>query len=135
MNKLRVLVVDDDMEIRAALRRELSLCDLRCDLAADAEQALILLRETEFDVVVSDFDMPGMNGLDLLQRVRLTHPASYRVLLTGRADLGVAVRALNEGAVHRFLLKPWDRVDLAGIIQIGLRGRQAANDSMEREVL
>ncbi len=121
-----ILLVDDDPELRTALRRELGISGYRCHEAADAAEAMEVLQTVDIAAVVSDFDMPGVNGLDLLQRVRICHPETFRVLLTGGTDVHIAARALNEGAAHRFLLKPWDRVDLRGILEVGLHARRDA---------
>jgi DNA-binding response OmpR family regulator len=116
-----VLLVDDDPEIRAALRRALRGSEYQVIEAPDGETGLAVFRTNPIDIVISDYEMPGMDGLDLLQRVRLQHPRVLRILLTGRADVQVAMRALNEGAANRMLLKPWDQVDLVGTLRIAAR--------------
>tara|TARA_R110002096_G_scaffold44526_5_gene120079 strand:+ start:9983 stop:10300 length:318 start_codon:yes stop_codon:yes gene_type:complete len=93
--------------------------------AGDGVDALALLKKTPCDAIISDFNMPRMNGLDLLTQVRIMYPGMLRILLTARADVHLAVRALNEGAVHRFLLKPWDHVDLKGIVRMALHSMQS----------
>jgi len=121
----QVLIVDDDPDLRAALRRELCGAGYDCAEAGDADEAMAVMSDQLIDAVVSDYDMPGMNGLDLLQRIRLGHPHVFRILLTGRADVEMAARALNEGAAHRFLLKPWNRVALSGILEMALHSRRS----------
>jgi response regulator RpfG family c-di-GMP phosphodiesterase len=118
-----ILIVDDEPDMRAALRRSLYQANATFLEAGDGLEAVGLLLDHPVDAVISDFEMPRMDGLELLQYVRLRLPQVLRIMLTARADVNVAVRALNEGAVHRFLLKPWDRIDLRGIIDMGLRGR------------
>lgn len=122
MKRYSILVVDDQPEVRVALRRALGTASSTIYEASDAHEALDVVKNTELDMVLSDYEMPGMDGLELLQRIRLTQPSVRRVLLTGRADVKVAVRALNEGAVNRFLLKPWDYYELKGIVELTLHG-------------
>ncbi len=115
-----ILLVDDEPDIRGALRRSLKDANYEFIEASDGAEALALLRDHDVDAVISDYNMPGMNGLDLLQQIRISQPEVLRLLLTARADVNLAVRALNEGSVHRFLLKPWDHIDLRGIIEMTL---------------
>jgi DNA-binding NtrC family response regulator len=121
-----ILIVDDEDDIRGAIRRTLHVPGYTIFEATNPAEALQILRTFDVDAVVSDFNMPGMNGLDFLQRVRLTTPDVVRILLTAQADVQIAMRALNEGAVHRFLLKPWDHKDLRTILSIALHARRAA---------
>jgi CheY-like chemotaxis protein len=116
-----ILVVDDQPEIRSALRRCLNVSGNTVHEAQSGEEALRVIEEHHIDLVVSDYDMPGMTGLELLQRIRLSEPKLRRILLTGRADVHVAARAINEGSVHRFLLKPWENYDLEGIVNLVAR--------------
>jgi CheY-like chemotaxis protein len=124
-SECQILLVDDEPDMRAALRRSLYRAGATFLEAGDGVEALELLAAHRVDAVISDFEMPRMDGLTLMQHVRLRTPEILRIMVTARADVNVAVRALNEGAVHRFLLKPWDRVDLRGIVDMGLRGRGA----------
>ncbi len=121
MNQKTLLIVDDDPDVRGAIRRALRGSEYAVIEAADGPVGLAIFRTNPIDVVISDYEMPEMDGLEFLQRVRLHDPRVLRVLLTGHADLQVAMRALNEGAVNRMLLKPWDHVDLLGTLRIAAR--------------
>src|SRR5215468_4121838 len=107
-----LLLVDDEPAILAALRRTLRGRGYRIFVADDPMQALRLLDRERIDLVVSDLDMPTMSGLDLIGRVRVAFPHVVRILLTGRGTLDAALRAINDGEVHRFLTKPWDEEEL-----------------------
>jgi len=89
-------------------------------LAPDGETAMTLLRQTEFDVVVTDMHMPGMNGIELLAKVRDLHPQTSRVIISGFIDQAVAAESLK--CTHQFLPKPFDakllRSTLARILSL-----------------
>jgi DNA-binding NtrC family response regulator len=87
------------------------------------EEALAAMKQRPFNAVVSDFNLGVAqgDGLELLQMVRVIYPETARVLVTGNTDLQVAIRAVNEGAVHRFFLKPWDDDQLVTTLEIIMR--------------
>jgi response regulator RpfG family c-di-GMP phosphodiesterase len=107
-----VLIVDDETEILESLRRTLRREPYRLILAASPEEAMRALRDGPVDVLVSDVDMPGMTGLELISHARRMHPEVVRILLTGAASMEGAINAINEGEGHRFLTKPWDKAEL-----------------------
>jgi len=118
-----ILICDDDDDTRAALRR--ALRGHHVTEASSPQEALAALRAARFDAVLSDFDY-GSNegdGLELLQNIRLQWPDTLRVLITGNADVSVAIRAVNGGAVDRYILKPWNSDTLRASIEIALHGR------------
>ncbi len=117
----QILLCDDEPEVRAALRRTLHRFEVTA--VASMDEALEILRQRRFDAVVSDFNL-GLaqgDGLELLQLVRVLYGDTTRFLVTGNTDVQVAIRALNEGAVHRFFLKPWDDEQLVTALEIALR--------------
>lgn len=117
-----ILVCDDDDDTRAALRR--ALRGHHVTEAATPQEALAALRAARFDAVLSDFDYGGeCDGIELLQTVQLQWPETLRVLITGNADVHVAIRAVNGGAVDRYILKPWNSDTLRASIEIALHGR------------
>lgn len=111
-----VLVVDDDLEIAQALVRTLRQHGYTTLAAHDGVEALELIRSTDVDVLLSDIDMPGMNGVELALKVREERPDIVRILLTANARLDTALIAINRGEVHRYLTKPWVTADLVRTI-------------------
>ncbi|RME29631.1 MAG: response regulator [Deltaproteobacteria bacterium] len=112
MSKGTILFVDDEANVLNALRRTLRKEPYEIFLAQSAEEAFDILRENDIDLVVSDHLMPSMDGLTFLKKVRELYPSVIRVILTGHADLQMAIEAINEGEVFRFLTKPWMDVEL-----------------------
>jgi len=102
----RILFVDDEPKILQALERQLG-GRFEMQTAPGPEQGLeALVQDGPFAVVVSDFRMPGMNGIQFLAEVKHANPDTVRVMLTGQADLNTAIAAVNEGSIFRFLTKP-----------------------------
>jgi len=108
----RILLVDDEANVLSALKR--SLFDTAFDIVSvtSAEQALDLMRDEEFKVVVSDERMIGMQGSEFLSQVREKYPHTVRMILTGHASIEAAMKAVNEGEIYRFFSKPWNDNDL-----------------------
>jgi response regulator RpfG family c-di-GMP phosphodiesterase len=115
-----LLVVDDEPDVVDALRRSLRDPSWRVVAETSARAALDRLASEPVDLVISDIDMPGMTGVELVSRIRHTWPDVVRILLTGGASLGSAVRAINEGEVHRYLVKPWDNHELRETVRAAL---------------
>jgi response regulator RpfG family c-di-GMP phosphodiesterase len=102
----RILCVDDESNILDAFRRNLRK-DFSVWVAEGGEQALQLIRTQEpFAAILSDMRMPGMNGIELLARVKAIAPNTVRLMLTGNSDQQTAVDAVNQGSIFRFLTKP-----------------------------
>jgi two-component system probable response regulator PhcQ len=120
-----LLIVDDEPAILKALQRIVRDDGYKVLTALDAEEALRLVASESVDIVLSDMDMPGMTGLDLMVRLRRNHPSAVRLLLTGRGTLAAAVGAINDGEVYRFMTKPWDIDELREVL------RQAAARAMK----
>jgi serine phosphatase RsbU (regulator of sigma subunit) len=104
--KDKVLLVDDDEMVLAGLKRQLRN-QFSIDTALSGEAALKQVRENgPYAVIVSDFLMPGMNGVEFLSNVKKTDPTTIRMMLTGTADMPTAIRAVNEGSIYQFHPKP-----------------------------
>lgn len=103
-----LLLVDDEESIVAALRRLLRDEGWLVLSATSAEQALQLLARHEVDLILSDQRMPGMTGVELLRRARRLYPDTLRLVLSGYTELQSITEAINEGAIYKFLAKPWD---------------------------
>lgn len=123
-----VLLVDDEQHvldaIAANLRKEFELT-----ARTRAAEALVLLGQRPFDAVVSDLRMPEMDGVQFLEEVKRIAPSTARVLLTGHADVGSAIAAVNAAAVSRFLLKPCPSATLARTLLEVIQSSRPVNAS------
>lgn len=116
MNTKKVLFVDDDANILRGLQRMLRSLrkEFNVQFAESGKEALEIMKEDEFDVVVSDMRMPGMDGSQLLTIIQDRYPDSIRIMLTGQADEQSILRTV--GVVHHFLAKPCDSVCLKEVL-------------------
>jgi response regulator RpfG family c-di-GMP phosphodiesterase len=115
-----VLCVDDEANILSALKRMLRGGGHVVVTAGGGAEALRKLEEVPVDLVISDMRMPGMDGAQLLEQVRQRWPHVVRILLTGHADMGSTVAAINRGQIFRYVHKPWDEGDLLAAVDEGL---------------
>jgi len=106
INRPRILLVDDDVQVLDGLQRQLR-GQFDVTATSDPKEAIrLVVAEGPFAVVVSDLRMPGMDGVSLLFLIRQSAPETVRVLLTGDADMEAAISAINQGNIFRFLTKP-----------------------------
>jgi len=119
----KVLLVDDEHNILMGLQRALRKEPYDILTAMSGNEALTIFKKTKIDVVVSDQDMPGMNGTEFLSRIHKAYPDTVCFMLTGKATLEVAIQAINEGAINRFFTKPCNNVDLAFTIRSAMQQR------------
>ncbi len=129
MEKSKLLLVDDEPNLTSALVRSLDRSQFEIFTADSAQKGLMILAGNEIDVVVSDERMPGMTGSQFLSEVRKQWPNTIRMILSGQADLEAAVRAINEGEVYRFLLKPCHPKELQMTILQGLQHKKLVAQS------
>jgi CheY-like chemotaxis protein len=127
-----LLLVDDEENNLRALKRVLRRDGYDIHTATSAQEALEMLAHTDISVIVSDQRMPGMSGTELLARAKTLYPATVRIILSGFTDLGMITSAINEGAVYKFLTKPWEdealREDIRGAFR--LHEKQGARHDM-----
>jgi two-component system, probable response regulator PhcQ len=128
-NIATILLVDDEPNVTDALKRALRREPYELLTATSAFAAQQILERQHVDVVVSDEQMPGMSGSELLSSVRKQFPHTIRMILSGQASLEAAVRAINEGEVYRFFLKPCNPTDLIFTIQQALSHKRLEDQS------
>lgn len=136
----KILLVDDETNVLRAISRLLR--DYEITALTSAEEALLIAKEIEFDLVISDFRMPGMNGVEFLIKFMKLQPDSIRIILTGYADLKSAQTAINEARVYRFINKPWNNIEITNAVKSGLEHQrillensQLANQVREQQKL
>ncbi len=118
--KQKVLFVDDEAHILKAVRRLFSGRNYTVLTAESGEEALEILDDEPISVLVSDQRMPGISGTELLDHARRHKPKTVRLMLTGNNDVSTAMDAINEGAVFRFVTKPWDHDDFLQTVELAL---------------
>jgi CheY-like chemotaxis protein len=117
----RVLLVDDEPNILNALKRLLRVDGYHIQTVTSPYDGLALLEQEPFDLVMSDQRMPDMTGVEFLRQVKTRWPEAMRIVLSGYTELESVTAAINEGAVYKFLTKPWEdeqlRTQVAGAIR------------------
>ncbi|PLX84286.1 MAG: histidine kinase [Desulfuromonas sp.] len=118
---IRILCVDDEKNVLRALERIFLDDDYELLTALSGEDGLeILTREDSIQMVISDYRMPGMNGVDFLREVLRIRPDTVRIVLSGYADTAAVVDAINDGQIYKFIPKPWNDDELKVTIGNGL---------------
>lgn len=124
-----LLLVDDEENIVSALRRALRRDNYHIVTAHSGAEGLQRLSENDVSVIVSDQRMPGMTGVDFLRVAKERHPATVRIVLSGYTELKSITDAINEGAIYKFLTKPWDDDQLREHIAEAFRHRELPNEN------
>ncbi len=116
----KLLLVDDEPNTLASLRRVFQRENYELLFARSAREALRILEQQPVELIMTDFMMPGMNGSELLREVRERWPQTIRIMLTGHANTDAVMGSIKEGAVYRFILKPWNDDDIRLTIALAL---------------
>ncbi len=119
-SKYRILFVDDEASVLKSMLRIFRQENYALSTAGSAKEALSVLSENQVHVVISDHRMPSMNGTDLLREIKKRYPATIRIMLTGYADVDAVMGAVNDGAVYKFITKPWNDEDLRLTVSLAL---------------
>lgn len=130
----RVLVLDDDPDIVYTIATTLEefLPDVEVLQAGHPQEALELMHSQSVDVVIVDYRLPAMDGIEFLKTAKRLSPQAPRIMLTAYPDLDLAIRAINEGRVHHFLNKPIAHTELLDIVDQALQERYAFAERSRR---
>ena len=120
-----LLFVDDEKSILRSLQREFIDSPYEIYLAESAKDGLSVLERVPVDIVISDYKMPGMDGMELLKVVRSLYPSVYRVILSGYIDQQAVLRALTSGLATIYIAKPWVTEELQDKIEHLFNTRRA----------
>lgn len=127
----RILVVDDEPGICNALVRVLGV-EGRCfTIAHGTDAAIAILHQTTFDLIISDFKMPGKDGMSLMTYAKRHYPDTLRIMLSAYSDRKLLMDAVNRGSVFHFITKPWDDGDLKHSLRSTLEWRRMIGQNDE----
>ena len=119
-----ILLVDDEEMVVTSIKSFLTLeTDYEVVAFTSPKEALEFVRKTKVDVVISDYLMPDIDGIEFLGQVKDIQPQATRILLTGYADKENAIKAINDVGLYQYIEKPWENDDLRLIIRNGLEKR------------
>jgi DNA-binding NtrC family response regulator len=111
-----VIVIDDDATILSCAVRALKTLPITVRATSCAYEALDWLATRDIAVIVSDYEMPKMNGVELMSAARHSQPKAVRILMTGRQALETAVEAINRGEIFRYVQKPFDATQMRAVV-------------------
>ncbi|UXI00231.1 response regulator [Photobacterium sp. TY1-4] len=117
MNDKRKILIVDDVKTMLLLLKSCLAPDFHLQICQDPKAALSRLQQQTFDVIISDYLMPGMDGIDLLSQAKSCQPHCARVLLTSDRDLTTVQRAVKEGHISAFISKPWQNPRCSPVLQ------------------
>jgi type II secretory ATPase GspE/PulE/Tfp pilus assembly ATPase PilB-like protein/FixJ family two-component response regulator len=120
-DRFALLFVDDEVNVLNSLRRIFMEENYEIHVAASAKEALALMESSPVHLIISDHRMTEMSGAELLREIKERWPQTIRIMLTGQADISAIMGAVNEGAVYKFITKPWNDDDLRLTVSIALQ--------------
>ncbi len=124
-----VLLVDDEEMVLTSVRAYLTLeTEFTIHAYSEPEEAVKYLQSNPVDVVVSDYLMPRMSGIQFLMKARELQPEVSRVLLTGHADKHSAIQAINDVGLYQYVEKPWDNAQLLMVVTNGIERSSLLRD-------
>lgn len=131
MSPYTVLFVDDEPYILKSLQRLFRGDPMRVLTSFSAIEALELMKTESIQLLVTDNMMPEMTGVELARRVKEIRPEIVRIILSGQSDIDAVLKAVNEGEAYRFILKPWNDLDLKVTVNIALAQYKLADDNRQ----
>ncbi len=125
-----ILCVDDEEAILESLELTLE-DDYRVLLAGTGAEGLEILEREDVALIIADQVMPGMTGVEFLERAIERNPQAIRMMLTGYADIGSLVRAINSGRIYRYIPKPWEPAELRLNVKRALEAYELAHENTQ----
>jgi len=134
--KISILIVDDEESVRDSLYNWFIEDGFRVSCAENAKKALTILESDQFDIILADIKMPGMDGLEMLRRIKSIKPDSIVIVMTAFATVDTAVKALKDGA-YDYVTKPFDPDDLTHLIRNATKQISLAdeNENLKKKVI
>lgn len=131
----RILFVDDEAYILFSLRRFFKQHNIEVDVETDCFKAVELVRDNKYKVIISDFRMPAMNGVEFLDVVKEISPDSIRLMLSAQVSQEALFDIINKIEVYRFISKPWKDADLLNVIKDSISKYNKKSDSIQSDFI
>ena len=134
--KISILIVDDEESVRDSLYSWFMEDGYRVECAENAKKALLMLENENFDIILADIKMPGMDGLEMLRRIKLLKTDSIVIVITAFATVDTAIQALKDGA-YDYVTKPFDPDDLSHLIRNASKQIELSeeNENLKKKVV
>ncbi|MDD5438748.1 MAG: response regulator [Candidatus Omnitrophica bacterium] len=136
MAEYKILLVDDEAQVLTSLKRALHSDHYMLYTAPSAEEAEAVVKTERPHMIICDYQLDGVNGMDFLKKVSRDFPEIVTILLTGHAELHVAIEAINKAVLYKFIIKPWDNDELRVTIMraVEYRALLAENKKLATEI-
>lgn len=118
--KARLLIIDDEIKVINSLNRIFDKELYEVITASNPEDAITIIEKQELDIIICDYHMPHMSGIDVLKYSKRANPSTVRILITGNCDLDIAISAINEGSIYYYISKPWKNEDVLEVVKKAL---------------
>lgn len=129
-DRFALLLVDDEKNILKSLRRVFFAENHDIFVASSGKEALAVLEHEHIDLIISDYKMPEMTGVELLVEAKNRWPDTIRIMLTGYAEIKIILSAINEGAIYKFITKPWNDDDLRLTVTLALQHKALLEEKL-----
>jgi two-component system probable response regulator PhcQ len=130
----RLLLVDDEINVLHALQRTIRHCgideEFRIEIFTDPHQAINRSNEVAFDIVISDFRMPEMNGVEFLLEFKKIQSDTVRMLLSASTEFDTLMNAINQAEVFRYIAKPWQPAEIKETVRLALERRDQSREDL-----
>ena len=126
--KHTILVVDNEKLFIEYIQSMLSGENYNVITASSGQEGLEILKKQSVNMVISEYKIPLMNGLEFLEKVRIIYPDILTIMVTDQPDIKLAIKAINEAGVYKFLLKPWDDIEFKNAIKKTLESLQVIKE-------
>jgi len=130
-----ILIVDDEENVISALKRIFMDDAINVLSAASALEGIELLKQNAVKLVISDEQMPGMSGSEFLSMIRQEYPHVVRIILTGHASIEAAMKAINDGEIYRFFIKPWNNYEIRTTVKAAIEKFNLEEELRQKEEL
>lgn len=131
MNTHSILIVDDEVDFLSSIQRALRKEPYQVLVADNGPEALQILKNKAVSLVISDYMMPEMDGLALIKQIHTDHPRILTIMLTALSEIDIAMRAINEAGVYKFMLKPVEINSLKVLLQRALESFDLITENEE----